>query len=80
MYSSTTTHWTGHFLYKGYLGGVFLSLLCFVEISALNANSVATDQTPRSMVSDLDLHCLPVSIVWDAKHKLVKFGMVTCIL
>ena len=30
------------------------------------------DQTPRSAASDLGLHCLPVSLLLDARHKLVK--------
>ena len=52
---------------------VFLLLLsCFVEISELNANSVEPDQTPRSAASDLDLQCLPVSLLWDARLKWVK--------
>ena len=35
--------------------------------SELNANSVNSDQTPRSVASDLGLHCLPVSLLWDAR-------------
>ena len=34
----------------------------FVEISKFNANSVDPDQTPRSVASDLGLHCLPMSL------------------
>ena len=30
------------------------------------------DQTPGSVVSDLGLHCLPVSILWDTRHKRVE--------
>ena len=45
----------------------FLSFSCFVEISELNANSVDLDQTPRSAASDLDLHCLAMSHLWDAR-------------
>ena len=36
----------------------------------LNANSVEPDQTPEA--SDLDLHCLSMSLLWDARHKRVK--------
>ena len=44
-----------------------------VGISELNANSIDPDQTPRSAAySDLVLHCLPVSLLWDAKFKWVK--------
>ena len=38
----------------------------------INANSVDPDQTPRSAVSDLGLHCLPMSHFWDARHKWVN--------
>ena len=38
----------------------------------INANSVDPDQTPRFAASDLDLNCLPMSHLWDAKHKWVK--------
>ena len=38
----------------------------------INANNVYADQTPRSVAPDLGLHCLPVSLLWDARLKLVK--------
>ena len=41
-------------------------------ISVFNANSVDTDQTPHYAASDLSLHCLPVSFLWDARHKWVN--------
>ena len=44
----------------------------FVEISKLNANSVDPDQMPRSAASDLRLHRLPMSLLWDARHILIK--------
>ena len=40
------------------MSGQFLSLLCFIEISIFNANSVDPDQMPCSVVSDLGIHCL----------------------
>ena len=43
-----------------------------IWIPVLNANSVDPDQTPRSMAFDLDLHCLPMSLLWDAMQKWVK--------
>ena len=54
--------------------GVWLILLlpCFIEIPVSNAKSIDPDQTPRSSVSDLDLHCLLMSLLWDAWHKCVK--------
>ena len=42
---------------------------CFIEIPLFNANSVDPNQTPRSAASDLGLHCLPMSILWDDRHK-----------
>ena len=42
-----------------------------VEISKLNTNSVDPDQTPRSAASDLGLHFLPMSHLWDAGLKWV---------
>ena len=38
----------------------------------VNANSVDPDQTLHSMASDLGLHCLPLSLLWDAGHDRVK--------
>ena len=40
-------------------------------MSELNANSVDPDQTPRSSASELGLHCLPMSLLWDARLKRV---------
>ena len=58
------------------MSGWFLLLSCFVEISELKANSVDYDQMQHSAVTDLDLHCLPISLFWDARLKLVKVIMV----
>ena len=72
---STITLWTGPFPEYG-VTGYFLLLSCFVEISEFNANNVDSDQTPRSAASDLGLHCLPMSLLWDARVKnllLVQF-------
>ena len=41
-------------------------------IPVLNANSVDPDQMPHSVASDLGLHCLLMSYLWDARVKLVK--------
>ena len=38
----------------------------------LNANSVEPDQMPCSVASDLGLHCLQMSLLWDARLKWVK--------
>ena len=37
-----------------------------------NANSVDPDQKPLSLLTYLSLHCQSVSLLWDAKHKLIK--------
>ena len=57
-----------------YIRGVWLVLLlsCYVEVSELNANSIDPDQRPRSVASDLGLHCLPMSLLLDARLKWVK--------
>ena len=38
-----------------------------MEIPVFSANSVDPDQTPRSVASDLGLHCLAMSI-WEARQ------------
>ena len=42
---------------------VFIIAKNVIQIFVFNANSVDPDQTPRSAVSDLDLHCLPMSLL-----------------
>ena len=39
-----------------------LLLVCCIEISVFNANTVDSDQTPRSAASDLNLYCLQTSL------------------
>ena len=41
-------------------------------MSKVNANSAEPDQTPRSAASDLGLHCLSMSLLWDARLKWIK--------
>ena len=41
-------------------------------MSELKANSVGPDQMPRSAASELGLHCLPMSLLWNARRKWVK--------
>ena len=55
------------------MSGQFFLLPCVVEISELITNSVDPDQTAGSAMSNLGLHCLPVSLLWDARHKWVNF-------
>ena len=61
--SSTTTLWTGPFS-NSRLSGLFLLPLSFIEIPVFNAIRVDPDQTPRSVVSDLGLNCLPTLPFW----------------
>ena len=44
----------------------------FNIILVFNANSVDPDQVPHSAASDLGLHCLPVSLLRDARLKWVN--------
>ena len=41
-------------------------------MSELNANSIDPDQMPHSAMSNLGLHCLPKSLLSEARHKWVK--------
>ena len=52
-----------------YIGCVWLvlSLPYLIGVSELNANSVDPDQTPHLAASDLGPHCLPMSLLWNAK-------------
>ena len=50
----------------------FVLLPYLKDISVFNANSVDSDQTPRPAASDLDLYCLPMSLLWDSRYKLLR--------
>ena len=63
MEYSTLTLWTGPFPIEGVSGQLLLVSCFFVEILELNANSVDPDQMWYSMVSDLGLHYLPMSLL-----------------
>ena len=56
-------------------GGIRLILIntMFYRVSVLNANCVDPDQTPRSAASDLGLHYLPMSLLWDARLTWVNY-------
>ena len=47
---------------------------CFylLKLSIITANSVDPDEMQHSLVSDLDLHCLQMSLLYNARHKWVK--------
>ena len=47
-------------------------LLLLLKLSNVIANNVDPDQMPHSAASDLVLHCLPMSLLWDAWHIWVK--------
>ena len=42
------------------------------------ANSGDPDQTPRSVASDLGLHCLPITILGVSRLQWVKFFTFGC--
>ena len=42
-------------------------LSCFIEISVINTNGVDPDRVPHFSAPDLDLHCLPMSLLLDAR-------------
>ena len=69
MDSSTTTVWTGLYPIAGCLVGNYYYYFFKIEIPVFNAYSVNPDQTPHSAASDLGLLCLPMSLLWDARHK-----------
>ena len=71
MDSSTLALWTGPFPISE-VSYQFLLLPCFIKITVFNVNSIDPDQTPHSAASDLGLHCLLMSLLWDARLKWVK--------
>ena len=48
-------------------------ILIFEKIAKVFANNGDPDQTPRSVASDLSLHCLPF-IFWVCRLKWIKSG------
>ena len=72
MDSSILTIWTGAFQIEKKSDKLIFIITTFIEIRVLNSNSVDPDQTSRSEASDLVLHCLLMSNLWDARHKLVN--------
>ena len=68
--SSTLTFRQVHFLEEGE-SDCFLLLQYFIKFHAFDANSVEPDLTPCSAASDLGLHYLPMSLLWDTRHKSI---------
>ena len=54
------------------MSGLDLLFLFILGIPVRNANSADPDQAPRSVVSGLGLHCLPLSLYKDNSHKWFK--------
>ena len=54
--------------------GVWLDFIIpqFREISVFHANSIDPDQMTLSAASDLGLHCLQITLLWDARLKWVN--------
>ena len=44
------------------------------------ANSEDPDQTPHLVTCDLDLHCLPTSLLWDTGHYWVSIQNLAVVL
>ena len=51
---------------------LLLSINMFYRILVLHANSLDPNQMPHSAASDLILHCLLMSLLWDARLKRVN--------
>ena len=47
-------------------------LLFITEIAGFTVNSVDSDQTSRSIASELDQHCLPVFLLLIASNKWIR--------
>ena len=47
-------------------------LPCFIENPVFNANCVDPAQMPHPAASGLGLHCLQMSLLWEARHKWVN--------
>ena len=60
--SPTTTLWIGVFPVAVYLVSFNYDDICFIDIPVFNAYSVDPNQMPHSAASDLDLHCLPITL------------------
>ena len=61
------------------VSGKLLLLPRFIAIPVFIANSEDPDQTLHSAASDLGLNCLPISLLWDARHKWDKIRYNLCL-
>ena len=71
MDSSTLTLWSSPFLIER-VSSWSLLLQCFVEIPVVNTNSVEPYKKPQTAATDLGKQCLPMLLLWDARHKWVN--------
>ena len=55
---------------------MFFIVIFIIEILVFNANNVDPDQMPRSVAFDLGLPYLPISLLWDARHKWVTISAI----
>ena len=70
--SSTVIIWMSPFYFRGF-GSIFiLSLLFYFLIEILLANNVDPDLMPYYEASDLDLHCIPMTLLWVIGKKRLK--------
>ena len=54
----------------------YFIIIIYYRIPVSKANSIDPDQTLRSAASGLGLYCLPMSFLWDARHKWInKFSI-----
>ena len=75
---STFTLRTVHRQYKRGLVNFYYYYVLYIYINLVfDENSADPDQTPRSAVSDMSLHCLPVSFLWDARHEISSLFRLT---
>ena len=54
------------------MSGCLYYYCVFIGIPLLNANGVDPYQMLYSVMSDLGLHCLHMSLSWNTRYKLVK--------
>ena len=69
------SNWKGVWLF------LLLLLQCLIEIPVLRANSVdpSSNAAFRS-ATDQGLHCLPISLLWDTRHKWVNEWLIFILL
>ena len=69
MDSSTVICWTSPFVILG-VSGHFVSFILFLMKNPVS--TVDLDRTPHYVVSDLGLHCLPMTLLWVSRFEWVE--------